>query len=444
MPASTFHAPVGDVPVVDPYDLGRDGLVELVTALDQPAYRASQLYSWLVRGVDDPQRMTDLPTELRERLAARFSPARPQLIGHRVADDGATHKLLLEFPGVDRQPDSGQTTIETVVMLYPGSGQQSPRATVCVSTQAGCAMGCPFCATGQAGLSRQLTTGEVVRQVVVADAFVRSRRLGDALQPVARDRSGSWSGGESWPDHLTNVVYMGMGEPLANLEATLASLRWICDPDGFDLSARNVTVSTIGLVPGVRRLAELDLPVTLAVSLHAPDNDLRDELVPVNRVHPLGALLDAVGEWRSTIGRRVSFEYVLIEDVNDRPDQARALGRLVRDADRPDPRPRSHVNLIPLNPTPGVPEWNEPAPDRIRAFADQLRAAGVPTTVRDTRGRDAQAACGQLVATYRLGQGRQLPVAAGAAERVDALRQVTAPAAGGTSGRAQRSGGTAR
>jgi 23S rRNA (adenine2503-C2)-methyltransferase len=372
---------------VDPYALTREGLEELVSDLGEPRYRADQIHGWLVRGVDDPDEMTNLPTSLRATLGERFAPSRPDLVAHQVADDGHTHKLLLRFPDGE--------AIETVVMLYPR------RATVCISTQAGCAMGCPFCATGQAGFRRQLTAGEVVRQVVVADAALRAGVIAEEALP------------DGAPAHVTNVVYMGMGEPLANLPATLASVRWLHDPDGFDLSARSITVSTVGLVPGIRRLAELGLPVTLAVSLHAATDDLRDELVPINVTHPLAELEQTVREYRRTTNRRVSIEWCLIGDVNDDDRQADALASIAR-------RLRAHVNVIPMNPTPGV-RWKEPSRARTRGFVDRVRGRGVEVTLRDTRGRDADAACGQLLATYTLGAGTRLPAAVGAAERVDVL-----------------------
>ncbi len=369
---------------LDPYALSRDELHELVAELGQPTYRARQIHGWLVRGVDDPEQMTDLPKELRATLAATFAPTRPELIAHKVADDGHTHKLLLRFPDGE--------AIETVLMLYPR------RATVCISTQAGCAMGCPFCATGQAGFRRQLTAGEVIRQVVVADAALRSGVIeGESLPDGA-------------PDHVTNVVYMGMGEPLANLPATLASVSWLHDPDGFGLSARSITVSTVGLVPGIRRLAELGLPVTLAVSLHAATDDLRDELVPINVTHPLAELEQVVADYRRTTNRRVSIEWCLIGEVNDDDRQAEALARIAR-------RLRAHVNVIPMNPTPGV-RWKEPTGERMRRFVSRVRDGGVEITLRDTRGRDADAACGQLLASYTLGAGTRLPAAVGAAGRV--------------------------
>ncbi|MEX0868914.1 MAG: 23S rRNA (adenine(2503)-C(2))-methyltransferase RlmN, partial [Nitriliruptoraceae bacterium] len=331
---------------IDPYALDRAGLDALVGRFGEPRYRADQLRAWLIRGVDDPERMTNLPQSLRSQLRAAFAAARPRLVAHRVADDGHTHKLLLEFADGE--------AIETVVMLYRG------RATVCVSTQAGCAMGCPFCATGQAGFRRQLTSGEVVRQVVVADAVLRSGTLGTAASSDGPTRFRRPVG---TPDHITNVVYMGMGEPLANLEATLGSLAWLHDPDGFNLSARSITVSTVGLVVGIDRLAATGLPVTLAVSLHAATDELRDMLVPINVTHPLAELEDAVGRYRQRTGRRVTIEWCLIGDVNDDLEQADALAAVAR-------RWRAHVNVIGMNPTPGV-QWKEPTRERMRAFVDR-------------------------------------------------------------------------
>jgi 23S rRNA (adenine2503-C2)-methyltransferase len=382
---------VSDTPL-DLYALDREGLASLVTELGEPRFRAAQIASWLVRGVDDPQRMTDLPSSLRERLADMTAGSTPELVAHHVADEGRTHKFLLRFRDGE--------AIETVLMRYPR------RATVCISTQAGCAMGCPFCATGQAGLRRQLSAGEIVRQVVVAQQALATGRIGD----VELGPAGLAGGG---PDHVTNVVYMGMGEPLANLDATIASVRWLHDPEGFGLSARSITVSTVGLVPAIGRLADLGLPLTLAVSLHAATDALRDELVPVNRMHPLVELEDAVQAYRARTRRRVTIEWCLIGDVNDDQAQADALARIAR-------RIRAHVNIIPMNPTPGV-RWKEPTRARTDAFVARLEQAGATVTLRDTRGRDAEAACGQLLAARTLGDGSMLPAARGAADRVDAL-----------------------
>ncbi|MGH8897881.1 MAG: 23S rRNA (adenine(2503)-C(2))-methyltransferase RlmN [Egibacteraceae bacterium] len=351
--------------------------------------------------------MTDLPRTLRERLA-KVVPPPPRVLRTSVADGGLTRKVLLGM-GPDDQ------AVESVLMLYPpehslrGPWRKAPRragrATVCISTQAGCAMGCPFCATGQIGFRRQLSTGEIVRQVTVM------RRL------LARGEIGV----PGAPDHVTNAVFMGMGEPLANLDATLGAIRWLHERDGLGLSARAITVSTVGLVPGIQRLAQLDLPITLAVSLHAPDDCLRDDLVPVNRQHPLAQLLDACRDWLAATGRRLTFEYVLIDGVNAAPRQAEALARLVKGV-------RGHVNLIPMNPTPAV-AWRAPPVAAQRAFAAALERAGVPATIRHNRGTEIDAACGQLYADYALASGRTLPVAVGAAERVTrrATRSCCAP-----------------
>ncbi len=379
---------------IDPYDLDATALGALMDELGQPAYRATQVSEWLAKGVDDAREMTNLPADLRDRLAPLFDAARPELVAHTVADGGHTHKLLLRY--------ADGVAIETVLMLYPH------RATVCISTQAGCAMGCPFCATGQAGFQRQLTTGEVVRQVVVADAVLRSGQL----HAATADAGEHFELPDDGPDHVTNVVFMGMGEPLANTDVTLAALQYFHQQMG--MSARHLTVSTVGLVPGIRRLADLGLPVTLAVSLHAADDALRDHLVPVNRQHPIAAVEAAMKEYRDATNRRVSIEWCLIGGVNDSVDDAGRLAQIAR-------RTRSHINVIPMNPTPGV-NWREPTRRAMTTFMDELDRRGAQATLRDTRGRDADAACGQLLARYTLGEGTRLPVAVGAAERVDALR----------------------
>jgi len=395
--------------ILDPYALRRDGLAALLD--DQPRYRADQVHRWLVRGVDDPAEMTDLPRGLRQRLAELLPPP-SVLLRHSSADGGLTRKVLLGFPAEagPRSPRTDVRTrtdgeiasrplrtgveIESVLMCYPAREGTAGRATVCISTQAGCAMGCPFCATGQAGLRGQLSVGQVVRQVTVMQ-----RLLADGTVDIP-----------GVPDHVTNVVFMGMGEPLANLDVTIAAVRWLHDPDGFDLSARSITVSTVGLVPGIRRLADVGLPITLAVSLHAPDDALRDDLVPVNRQHPLAELLEAARQYRDRTGRRLTFEYVLIDGINAGVDQARRLAALLRGFG-------AHVNLIPLNATPAVP-WRAPPVPAQRAFLAALHEAGLAATIRRNRGGDIDAACGQLYADYAMASGRTLPAAVGAAERL--------------------------
>ena len=300
--------------------------------------------------------MTDLPARLRQRLNDELRPAL-ELVTESISDRGDTVKFLWKL--------DGGALVETVLMLYPD------RATVCVSSQAGCAMGCGFCATGQAGFTRHLTTGEIVEQVVRA-----ARRAGELGR-----RAG-------------NVVFMGMGEPLANEEAVWGAVQRLHDDVG--LSARHITISTVGIVPGIRRLAERRLPVTLAVSLHAANDELRDELVPINRRYDLETLMAACTDFLAVNRRRLSFEWALIDGVNDRPSDAAELAALSRRL-----RPAAHVNLIPLNPTPGWPTRGTP-PSRVAAFRDQLAALGVNATVRRNRGTDIDAACGQLAATVTI------------------------------------------
>ena len=329
-----------------PYDLAREQLALLLDG--EPAYRARQVWEGLHARVQRPEEMTELPAALRGALAAALPPAlRP--VSRRTADGGQTTKWLWAL-------DDG-ARVETVLMHYPD------RVTVCVSTQAGCAMGCQFCATGQAGFRRHLTQGEIVEQVAVALREARPRRL-------------------------SNVVFMGMGEPLANYDRVWGAVVRLHGDMG--LSARHLTVSTVGLVPGIRRLATETLPVNLAVSLHAANDDLRDELVPINRRYPLEELAAACAEYVAASGRRLSIEWALIDAVNDRGRDAAELAEFARPL-------RAHVNLIPLNPTPGYPVVGSP-PRRVRHFRDELVALGVNATVRATRGADIDAACGQLAA----------------------------------------------
>ena len=320
--------------------------------------------------------MTDLPAAAREALTAELLP--PLLAAERElsCDRGMTRKTLW------RAGDGA--FVESVLMRYPG------RVTMCVSSQSGCGMACPFCATGQAGLTRSLSTAEIVAQVVAG------------ARALAR---GEVPGG---PGRVSNIVFMGMGEPLANYARVVAAVRRLTDPvpGGLGISQRSVTVSTVGLVPAVRKLAGEGLAVTLAVSLHAPDDELRDELVPINRRWQVAEVLDAAWGYAGTTGRRVSIEYALIRDVNDQAWRADALGRLL--AGR-----LAHVNLIPLNPTPGS-RWTAATPAATREFVARLEASGVPVTIRDTRGSQIDGACGQLAAASRPGAGRQLPVVSAA------------------------------
>jgi 23S rRNA (adenine2503-C2)-methyltransferase len=335
-----------------------------MAALGEPAYRAGQLSThYFGRFVRDPAAMTDLPRAVRERIAATLLPTLLTAVDERSCDGGATRKAVWRL--------HDGSLVESVLMGYPD------RVTACVSSQAGCGMACPFCATGQLGLTRNLSTAEIVDQVVHL-AGVAAAGIGPGL-----------------PRRLSHVVFMGMGEPLANYARVVAAVRRLVapPPEGLGLSQRHITVSTVGLVPAMRRLAGENLPVTLALSLHAPDDDLRDELVPVNQRWKVADVLDAAWGYAAATGRRVSIEYAMIRDVNDQPWRADLLGRLLTGR-------LAHVNLIPLNPTPGS-RWDASPESVEREFVRRLRAAGVTVTVRDTRGREIDGACGQLAAAAR-------------------------------------------
>jgi 23S rRNA (adenine2503-C2)-methyltransferase len=332
--------------------------------LGERGFRADQLSRhYFARLTDDPSDMTDVPAAARGPLAAALLPRLLTAEREYGCDQGQTRKTLW------RALDGAY--VESVLMRYP------ERVTMCVSSQAGCGMACPFCATGQAGLTRNLSTAEIVAQVVAG------------ARALAR---GEIPGG---PGRVSNVVFMGMGEPLANYPRVLAAVRRITDPvpGGLGISRRAVTISTVGLVPAIGRLAGEGLPVRLAVSLHAPDDALRDELVPVNQRWKVAEVLDAAWAYADATGRRVSIEYALIRDVNDQAWRAEALADLLAGH-------LVHVNLIPLNPTPGS-KWTASEPGVMQEFEDRLARRGIPVTVRDTRGTEIDGACGQLAAAGR-------------------------------------------
>ncbi len=331
------------------YDLDRDALDQLLDG--QPRYRVDQVWTGLYDHLLDPADITTLPKSVRAALDA--VPTALRSVTESVSDDGDTVKWLWELPD--------GTRIETVLMHY------DDRSTVCISSQAGCAMACGFCATGQAGFDRQLSVGEIVEQVIRATRRARPRRV-------------------------SNIVFMGMGEPLANYDNTWGAVERLHGDLG--LSARHLTVSTVGIIPGIRRLADEDLPVNLAVSLHAANDTLRDELVPINRRYPLDALVAACLDYFAAKRRRISFEWALIADTNDRSSDARELADIARTC-------RAHINLIPLNPTPGYPVLGT-APTRVREFVAELRSLGANVTVRQTRGTEIDAACGQLRAGHEV------------------------------------------
>ncbi|NKY84822.1 23S rRNA (adenine(2503)-C(2))-methyltransferase RlmN [Nocardia veterana] len=359
-----FDAPRRGMPPRHLADLDAAQRREVVQELGLPKFRADQIArQYYGRLQADPRQMTDLPEPMREKIAEALFPPLLSEVRQVVCDEGTTRKTLW------RAGDG--TLLESVLMRYPD------RNTLCISSQAGCGMACPFCATGQGGLNRNLSTAEIVDQVRAAAAALRD---------------GEVPGG---PGRLSNIVFMGMGEPLANYKRVVAAVRRITSPapDGLGISQRNVVVSTVGLAPAIRKLADEGLSVTLAVSLHTPDDELRDTLVPVNNRWSVAEVLDAARYYADRTGRRVSVEYALIRDINDQPWRADMLGQKLHKA----LGSRVHVNLIPLNPTPGS-KWDASPKPVEREFVRRVEAQGVPCTVRDTRGQEIAAACGQLAA----------------------------------------------
>jgi 23S rRNA (adenine2503-C2)-methyltransferase len=331
------------------------------------AYRADQLSRhYFARYTDSPEDMTDLPASVRAALTGELLPRLLTSEREQTCDNNATRKMLWRL--------HDGALVESVLMKY------TDRVTMCVSSQAGCGMGCPFCATGQAGLTRNLSTAEIVAQVVAGERAIAADNPNANVNPTSTSR-------------VSNIVFMGMGEPLANYKNVIGAVRRLSDPvpAGLGISQRSLTVSTVGLVPAIQRLIEEKLTVRLAVSLHAPDDEARDELVPVNRRWKVAEVLDAAWDYAAATGRRVSIEYALIRDINDQPWRADLLGQLLRGH-------LAHVNLIPLNPTPGS-KWTASRPGVQEEFVRRITDHGVPVTVRDTRGREIDGACGQLAAT---------------------------------------------
>ena len=335
------------------YDYDLAGLVDLMTDWGFPSYRAKQVYEWLFKHkVATFAQMANLPKALRERLDAEARIGNMELEAEQFSSDGQTVKRLFRLP-------DGQL-IESVLMEYDDG-----RRTACISTQAGCAMGCVFCATGQMGFARHLTSGEIVEQ-----AIHFARQL------------------EAENDRLSNIVLMGMGEPLHNYDHTMDAVRTLNDPDGMNIGQRQMTLSTVGLVPQIKRFADEDIHTKLAISLHAATDDERDALLPINRRYPLRDVIDAANYYVEKTGRRISFEWALIRGENDTLEQAEKLGKLLRGL-------LCHVNMIPLNPTGGF-DGAPSDPLAVAAFQAELAKYEVTSTVRVRRGIDIQAGCGQL------------------------------------------------
>ena len=355
-------------PPVHLVDMTNEEAVAKAKELGVPGFRVKQIAKhYFVHHTSNPDEMTDLPQEGRAELVDVFLPKLLTEVKRLRTDNGDTIKFLWRlFDGA---------LVESVLMRYPG------RITLCVSSQAGCGMNCPFCATGQAGLTRNMSAAEIVDQVVAANAAIAAGELGGKKDSEYQER-------------VSNIVFMGMGEPLANYNRLMQAVRTMVNPDALAMSARNITVSTVGLVPAIKKLSDEKLPVTFALSLHAPDDQLRDELIPVNSRWKVDEALDAAREYFEKTGRRVSIEYALIKDMNDHKWRAELL------AEKLNARGKGwvHVNPIPLNPTPGS-IWTASTSDVMNSFVNTLERAGIPTTLRDTRGKEIDGACGQLAAT---------------------------------------------
>lgn len=369
----TLKAPRRTKPPKHIADFDMAGRREFLKELGYQPFRASQLSKhYFERLVTDPAEMTDLPAKEREQMVAQAMPRLLTPVRMLEADGGDTIKVVHRlFDGA---------LIESVIMRYDN------RVTMCISSQAGCGMNCPFCATGQQGLTRNLSTAEIVEQVVAGARYLKQMKGLEEAEGGSEDTR---------PLRVSNIVFMGMGEALANYKSTMGAIHRLIDPapEGLGISARGLTMSTVGLVPGIRKFELEKLPITLALSLHAPDDELRDELIPINQRWKVDETLDAAYDYYRTTGRRISIEYALIRDINDQGWRADLLGKKLAQRGRG----WVHVNPIPLNPTPGS-KWTASRKGVEQNFVERLRAHGIPTTIRDTRGSDIDGACGQLAA----------------------------------------------
>ncbi|MWB97902.1 23S rRNA (adenine(2503)-C(2))-methyltransferase RlmN [Agromyces seonyuensis] len=370
-PLLNFASPKRGKPPVHLADLAPADWKAKAEEIGIPAFRLKQVARhYYTRWTSDPAEMTDLPAEGREELVAGLLPPLLTEVRRLETDKGDTIKFLWKL--------HDGALVESVLMRYPG------RITLCVSSQAGCGMNCPFCATGQQGLTRNMSAAEIVDQVVQAN------------RAIARGELGGKKHDDHSEERVSNIVFMGMGEPLANYNRLMRAVRTMVakTPEGLGMSARGITVSTVGLVPAIKKLTEEDIPVTFALSLHAPDDHLRDELIPVNSRWKVDEALDAARAYFDKTGRRVSIEYALIKDMNDHAWRADLLAAKLNERGHG----WVHVNPIPLNPTPGSIWTSSEVPVQLE-FVRRLEEAGIPTTIRDTRGKEIDGACGQLVTT---------------------------------------------
>ncbi|HEY3249613.1 MAG TPA: 23S rRNA (adenine(2503)-C(2))-methyltransferase RlmN [Ignavibacteria bacterium] len=334
------------------FDFTLKELEEFIISRGEPKFRAKQIYEWLyVKCSGSFDEMSDLPKKLRELLKHEIEFSRLTSQIDLLSTDGWTRKILFNLPD--------KCQVESVLMGY------DTRRTACISTQAGCGLGCTFCATGQGGLQRNISAGEIVEQVIFFEKELKKKN-----------------------DHLTNLVFMGMGEPFANYKQVMKAVDIITDPNGFNFGARRITISTVGLVPMIRQFADENRQVNLAVSLHAATDELRNTMLPINKKYPIKELIQSCYYYTRKTNRRLSFEWALIDEVNDTPQQAKELVKLIKGM-------LCHVNLIPLNPTRGY-EGHESKQRRIKEFREVIDKAGIPNTLRIRRGIDINAGCGQL------------------------------------------------
>jgi 23S rRNA (adenine2503-C2)-methyltransferase len=351
------------------FDLSLSELQKIIESLGEPVFRAKQIWVWMyVKCAGSFDEMTDLPKKLRDKLRQEliFSHLTPQI--DLTSTDGYTRKILFNL--------HDKSQVETVLMGY------NTRQTACISTQAGCGLGCTFCATGQAGLQRNISRGEIIEQVLYFERFLRNRNFTHSTHIIHSTHS------KHSTHFLTNLVYMGMGEPFANYKEVMKSIEILTSPEGFNFGARRITISTVGLVPMIEKFADENNQINLAVSLHAATDELRETMLPINKKYPLKVLMPACKKYTQKTHRRISFEWALIDGVNDTPEQARMLGKLLKGM-------LSHVNLIPLNPTKGF-NGHESNHQNITKFRTILDNYGIPNTLRVRRGIDIHAGCGQL------------------------------------------------
>ena len=357
------------------YDFSKFELEEFLTSKSYPKYRTSQIWRYLYRNnIDNFEDMKNIPTDLISDLNKYFFVEKLNEVNYVISKDKSTYKSLFEL--------SDNLRIETVLMNYPSDDHRKPRKTICVSSQVGCALGCTFCATGQQGFFRQLKAGEIISQIMYFKKLEEKKYFDSYLSKPEKSYDG-----------IKNIVFMGMGEPLANFNNTIKAIKILNDPNGINLGARSITISTVGLVPEIIKLSKENIQINLAVSLHAPDNFTREQTVPINKRYPIEMLIDACKKYIQQTNRKIFFEYVLLSGQNDSTKHANDLGVLLKGM-------LAHVNLIPVNPT-KLSEYKRTSDSMIIKFQNELKKSGIPSTVRMEKGIEVSAGCGQLATSNK-------------------------------------------